>query len=329
MSFHRSSSVTLRDIQVPEDYEMLANLLNMIEPDSTTAQSLQDEDMQMPATSNLRLDEDGRLVGFGRIRVIAESEEGQIIGYGTCFRAPWVEPGQLGSTFCVHPEFRKQGVGEMILSYLVNWAIENKASELTSIVMDWIDGSVPFVEKRGFIVDAHVFELALNLLQFENKNSLVEIPGVEFVTLAELPVEESEQKLYNLFVETSKDNPGQYGNIPPIAQWRNEFFPEDHSRTDWVFIAVAEGEFIGVTQLFSTEDEGVFYTNYTGVRKDYRGRGIAKALKLISIQASIKEGAHTMTTDSEEHNGPMQHINRSLGYRPGKGHYRIIKQLIE
>ena len=86
---------------------------------------------------------------------------------------------------------------------------------------------------------------------------------------------------------------------------------------------------MGVTQLFTTEEEGVLYTNYTGVHKAYRGRGIAKALKLLSIDCAIKAGAHTTTTDSEENNTPMQSINRSLGYVPGKGHYRILKQLKE
>lgn len=321
-------SIVIRDIRIPEDYEPLARLLNMIEPGSTTAASLQEEDQQMPATSHLKYDEAGRLVGFGRTRVIAENEDREIIGYGACFRAPWVEPGQLGSTFCVHPDYRRQGVGELILAHIVNWANENKATELTSIVMDWIDDSLPFVEKRGFTVDAHVFELELDLQQFDmEKTDEFHSDSVQFITLADMPGEESEHKLYELFVETSKDNPGQYGNLPPFAQWRNEFLPEDISRTDWVFIAVDGGQFVGVTQLFSTDEEGVLYTNYTGVRKDYRGRGLAKALIWLSIQAAKNEGAHTMNTDSEENNAPMQHINRSLGYQPGNGHYRIIREL--
>lgn len=56
-----------------------------------------------------------------------------------------------------------------------------------------------------------------------------------------------------------------------------------------------------MTQLCSTKDEGVLYTNYTGVKKEYRGRGIAKALKLISIDAARKAEAQTKITDSVEH----------------------------
>ena len=333
MSISKSSEIKLRDIRIPNDYEQLADLLNMIVPGSSTARSLEEEDQQMPAASNLKINEDGLLVGFGRIRVVAENEGGQVIGYGASFRAPWGDPGNVGSVFCVHPDFRGKGIGESILVHLENWANEHQASVLSSIVMDWIDDSLPFVQKRGFSVDAHVFDLELDVSRFNYAKyadtvDRVTKSGIQFTTLADLHGEDSEYKMYELCVETSKDNPGQYSSLPPFEQWRKEFLPEDSARKEWVFIAVDGECFVGVSQLFSTEDDGVLYTNYTGVQKDYRGREIAKALKLLSIETAIKSGAHTMTTDSEEKNAPMQHINRSFGYIPGKGHYRILKQLI-
>lgn len=263
---------------------------------------------------------------------MAETIEGQIIGYGASFRAPWADPGHLASIFCVHPDFREQGVGSMILSHIQGWANENQASVLSSIVMDWIDAALPFVQKRGFSVDTHVFDLELDLKQFDRTKythtfEKAKQSGIQFVTLANLPGEESERRLYDLFVETQKDNPGQYSNLPPFAQWREDSFPEKASRNDWVFLAVVGERFIGVTQLFTTDEAGVLYNNYTGVQKEYRGRGIAKALKRLSIDAALDAGANKMTTDSEESNAPMQHINRSFGYIPGQGHYRILKQL--
>jgi GNAT superfamily N-acetyltransferase len=328
-----ATTFKLREMRIPDDYEQLAVLLNSIEQGSTTAQTLEEEDRQIPTSSSLKINENGLLIGFGRTRVIVETEVGQIIGYGACFRAPWIEPGQVGSVFCVHPDFRGQGVGSMVLSQIENWANEHQASVFSSIVMDWIDYSLPFVEKRGFTVDAHIFELQLDVKLINGEKYVKYInqvtnTGIRIATLADLDGNGSEQKLYKLCVETSKDNPGQYGDLPPFEQWKKEFFPEKSSRKDWVFIALDDDRFVGVTQLFQTEETGTVYTNYTGVRKEYRGRGIAKALKLISIQSAKKEGVHTMTTDSEENNAPMQHINRSLGYLPGKGHYRILKHLV-
>ncbi|WP_172971140.1 GNAT family N-acetyltransferase [Bacillus sp. THAF10] len=127
MSITESSKpchIKLRDIRIPEDYEHIATLLNMVEPGSTTAQTLAEEDSQIPTTSNLTLNEEGLLIGFGRTRVIAENDHGQVIGYGAVFRAPWVDAGSVGCIFCAHPDYSGQGVGERILAHLENWANE-------------------------------------------------------------------------------------------------------------------------------------------------------------------------------------------------------------
>lgn len=328
-----NTKVRLRDLRLPEDYVHLAHLFNTIEPGSTTAEALEDEDRHIPQTSTLTLNDNGLLTGFGRIRVIAENTDGHVIGYGASWRAPWSDPGELASTFCVHPSYQRKGVGELILSHIVNWATSHKASILLSEVRDWILGSLPFAQKHGFLQEAHIFELGLNLnhldlTKFADPVHKLKDSGLTFVTLADIPGEVSEKKLYDLYVETSKDNPGQSGSLPDFPQWRKSALPEDCSRDKWVFIALDGDDFIAVSTLFSTEETEVMYTDYTGVSQAYRGRGIAKALKLLSIQAAINEGAHTMKTDTEAGNEAMQKLNRSLGYLPGKGHYRIRKQLI-
>jgi ribosomal protein S18 acetylase RimI-like enzyme len=264
--------------------------------------------------------------------VLVETTNGQVIGYGASWRAPWSDPGELASTFCAHPDYQRQGVGELILSYLENWAASHQASVLLSEVKDWIPGSLPFAQKHGFLLDAHIFELRLDLMnldvtQFSNIVHRLKDSGITFVTLADIPGEASEKKLYDLYVETSKDNPGQSGNLPAFPQWRKEALPKDCSQEKWVFIALDGDRFVGVSTLFSTEEPGVLYTDYTGVDRHYRSRGIVKALKLLSIQAAINEEAHTMTTDTEAGNEAMQKLNRGLGYLPGKGHYRILKKL--
>lgn len=333
MSIKNSSqTIKLRDLRLPEDYTQMAELFNLIEPGSTTVESLMGEDAHVPATNHLSYDDNRLLVGFGRTRVVAETEDEKMIGFGACFRAPWTEPGTVGSTFCVHPNFRSQGVGEMLLYHIEEWAKTNQASVLTSIVMDWIHGSLAFVQKRGFMLDAHVFELELNTAQFDASKyeelvNQCRSTGIKFTTLADIQDEEAEKKLYELYVETSKDNPGQYGNVSPFEEWKKAFFQADLYRAEWIIIASRGNDFAGFTQLLKTDEDGVVYTNYTGVKNDYRHRGIAKSLKVIAINAAKAEGVQTITTDSEENNAPMQHINQSFGFVPGNGHYRIVKQL--
>lgn len=326
-----STKVKLRELRLPEDYAHIAKLFNSIEPSSTTLEALENEDRHIPAVSSLTLNKNGLLTGFGRMRVAAENSDGQVIGYGASWRAPWSDPGELASTFCVHPDYQRQGVGSSILAHIENWAAIHKASVLLTEVKDWIPGSLPFTQKHGFTLDAHVFELVLDLNQLDLKKKDETIhrlknSGITFLTLADIPGQASEKELYDLYVETSKDNPGQFGSLPDFPQWRKEALPEDRSQEKWVFIALDGDDFVGVSTLFSTEEKGVMYTDYTGVKSNYRGRGIAKALKLLSMQTAINEGAHTLTTDTEAGNTVMQKLNIGLGYQPGKGHYRILKK---
>jgi hypothetical protein len=73
---HISTTVTLRDLRLPEDYTLIANLFNSIEPESTTLEALENEDRHIPAVSSLTLDENGLLTGFCRMRVVAENSDG-------------------------------------------------------------------------------------------------------------------------------------------------------------------------------------------------------------------------------------------------------------
>jgi GNAT superfamily N-acetyltransferase len=203
----------LRTIQLPGDYAPIADILNLIEPGSASAEGLAAEDQHIPAKVNLYRDDNGLLAGFGRDRVVAADGSGRVIGYGAVWRAPWAEPGGLASLFAVHPDFRRQGVGSSLIGHLEGWARQQGASVLNSELKDWIPESLPFAEKRGFVKDAHVFELILELAQFDSNQfaGRETAGGVRFLTLADAPGEESERKLYDLFLETLKDNPGHRG----------------------------------------------------------------------------------------------------------------------
>ncbi len=64
---------------------------------------------------------------------------------------------------------------------------------------------------------------------------------------------------------------------------------------------------------------GTIWTGYTCTHPDYRGRGIARAVKLQSLAQAAQLGVPVLRTDNDAENAPMLHINESLGYvrRPG------------
>jgi GNAT superfamily N-acetyltransferase len=57
--------------------------------------------------------------------------------------------------------------------------------------------------------------------------------------------------------------------------------------------------------------------------RDFRGHGLAQALKLQTILLAKKEGMRYIRTNNDSNNAPMLAINRKLGYQPEPGAYRI------
>lgn len=66
---------------------------------------------------------------------------------------------------------------------------------------------------------------------------------------------------------------------------------------------------------------GVLYNMTTNIYPEYRGRGIATALKLLTIRFARKQGALVIRTNNASTNAPMLAINRKLGYKPEPGYY--------
>lgn len=69
------------------------------------------------------------------------------------------------------------------------------------------------------------------------------------------------------------------------------------------------------------------YTGYTGVLREYRGRSIALAVKLLTVQGAVERGVPRMRTNNDFENPAMLAVNEKLGYRMVPGPRRIKKSL--
>jgi GNAT superfamily N-acetyltransferase len=72
---------------------------------------------------------------------------------------------------------------------------------------------------------------------------------------------------------------------------------------------------------------GVVWTNFTGTHPTYRGRGIARAVKLQTLAQAVELGIPEVRTDNDSENMPMLHINESLGYTTMPGYVSFVKRL--
>ncbi len=65
----------------------------------------------------------------------------------------------------------------------------------------------------------------------------------------------------------------------------------------------------------------------TGTAREYRGRGIARALKVEALTRAKRKGLRAMGTTNDEPNRSMREINAKLGYQMLPAHVELEKPL--
>ena len=93
-------------------------------------------------------------------------------------------------------------------------------------------------------------------------------------------------------------------------------------------IAKDGSKHIGLSTVWRIDREprGLVQGN-TGVRREYRGRGIAVALKLKVIDFARRNGYEKMKTWNASNNAPMLAVNTKLGFKREVGWITLEKDL--
>lgn len=80
-------------------------------------------------------------------------------------------------------------------------------------------------------------------------------------------------------------------------------------RPDWIFLAEAEGRFVGMVS-------GLDWC-FTGVHPTWQGRGIATVLKVWALSVAKTAELEAVETENHEDNAAMLAINRKVGFTMG------------
>lgn len=256
-----------------------------------------------------------RLVGYEGERLVA---------YGM-LRQDFLVPARwLAANLRVDRTARRRGYGRAMAEALDRRADELNAAGLQVLVADNDLLSRTWAERRGFAPFSHAFESVLPLGQVDvgvvdARLERVKERGVNIVAVEDVHGEEEE--LYALFTDLLVDAPDMVGcPVPSI-----EFFRHEVTRSpvlDRLYVAESPGQRMGIHVVMRYVPQEL-YTYFTGVRAEYRGRGIAHALKARGIERARELGVPRMRTDNLSINAPMLRVNRSLGYEPRPGVLRM------
>lgn len=268
-----------------------------------------------------------------RVTMLVLDDDGRVIGYWDLDWETWMEPGHFFTKIIVEPEARGGGLGARMYEELLHAVQHYGATHLESSVRETDAISLQFAEKRGFKIQYHAFESTLDLADFDEHRfddllTRLHEQGFRFFSLAEAGVtDENKRRLYEVNRAAGLDNPGSIGSFPDFYAFSKNVFDASWFRADTQILAVHGDHWAGLSAIGIYPEDSHAYNAFTGVLREYRGRGLAQALKLQTILLAKREGMRYIRTHNDSKNASMLAINRKLGYKPEPGIYRLAREL--
>lgn len=314
-----SPAFVIRPFDKTRDYEARAEILNLTLPEHpVTVEELEYWDgKQNPDPRYLNR----HLVVEVRGRA---TDAGKVVAYFWYGHRPGsYHPRKLHFQLAVHPAFRRQGIGSAAYEEIVSGIETLDPLQLSTVAFEnWVEG-LSFLKRRGFEERMRFWDSYLDISNFsfpgqDEALARVAAHGFEIRTEAELSADpEFDRKLYEMFVEIVQDVPTPDKITPePFERFVEVRRGSINRIPEGFFVAVDSntGEYAGSTGLFRVNAADFLQTGLTGVRRAYRRKGLALALKLRSIQFARNAGASGIKTENESGNAGMLSINDELGY---------------
>lgn len=253
---------------------------------------------------------------------VAELPEGKVVG----FRA--VSP--VGFVWvAVIADYQRRGIGSLLLNDALEYASESGMTELNSRVNDAHVGGRAFCEQFEFKPYLHMVNLELDLMNWNTSAHYEETaPGIAFKTYADYEDSDANrQRLYVLnkalsaTVPRAEPQPFMDFNTYIQRQLTRETCPHNG-----IYLAVNCDQWIGMSQI--SLHEGYAFVEMTGVLPEYRGQGIAQALKRLTVQFVQQNNRRIIKTFNDVSNAPMIAVNEKSGFRRGNGFYFMRRTLV-
>ena len=258
------------------------------------------------------------------LRLVAE-EDGKIVGGVHVHHRPGrFHPDRYAYDIWVVPEARRRGHGTSLYDTSIAILRERNAIAAGAGAKESMTDGVSFLRNRGWVEVKRDWESRLPVAAFDpvpfaSAPERVASQGIRVTTYAEALARDAdaERKLYELVDAVRGDVPATDPVSPEtIEEWRPRWTGAPGFLPEATFVAIdPEGRWLGVSSLErSLEDSTFLWQGLTGVRRDARGRGIAMALKLRTVDFAKAHGVDHIKTWNDQRNRPMLAINEAMGF---------------
>ena len=279
--------ITLRQCQTDDDYEVWLGVRRAVLPDDRSPSLDELKTFIKPGDAHLLADLDGELAGSG---LMNRSD------LGGAHVAPRVLPDKRG-----------HGVGTALLTKLAELAVERGFERAGSHVAGADERSLAFAGRFGFEETRRDVKQVLELADVPPPAPR-EFEGVEFVSIESRP--ELLREAWPVAQQGYEDMP-----IDGLDMLEENWLVEEATLPGGSFVALADGEIVGYAGLMRWPDEPAKCEHgLTVVRRDWRRRGLATAIKQRSIAWAAANGIRELVTWTQTGNENMQAVNARLGY---------------
>lgn len=263
------------------------------------------------------------------------SIEGQLVGSAYVGQSSWIPPTTIILYVAVHPDRQERGYGRALLERAEATASQRGGESVFSWTEETWPRSMRFLDRAGYEVVERRWESTLDLSlcdlgRLQDAVDRVGSGGIRIISAASLSVERGDWKreLHRLHAEVVKDVPAPF----PIQEVQFKDFEAlslgRRFLSDGFFVALDGDELVGLTEPQPVDDvPNAIEQNLTGVRSNYRGRGIALALKSQAAIWAAHAGFTTIRTQNAQSNVAMLAVNDRLGFERKRATIEYLKNL--
>ncbi|MCP4547442.1 MAG: GNAT family N-acetyltransferase [bacterium] len=249
-------------------------------------------------------------------------EQGEMLGYMAFTTMSWMyHPRKFYCNMGVVPDHRGRGIGGALYDHMLQRLTPYDPLSVRSEILENRPETLAFAEKRGFVVgmreQVSKFELAkLDIEAYAGDLNRVVDEGIMILSYDELADDpDRHRKLYDLDYAASKDMPlPEPLTMPAFEKYCEQNFEHPNFSGSTFMVALDDDAYVGMSNLSKCAVKIRLETDFTGVLREYRGKGIATALKVRVLSRARELGYSEVRTSNDSTNESMLGINWRLGF---------------
>lgn len=314
MSIIDQHSITKLDIKIrnfeESDYPDIARINNIVLPD-------------YPISANEFKEMDQHRHKKCKHRRWVATYKNKIIGTGLYTQYSFqYHPRKFNIWIIVRPELQNRKVGAALYDHIYKHLMEFEPISIFTEAKEDMSRTISFLKSREFkefqrYSDSELEIEKVDLSSFENMKAKSNMKDIEIKTLKKLESDpDRNRKMYDLDQTVALDMPDEEGFTKvDYDTYVKRGIEGSYILQDGYFVAIHKNQYVGVSNLMRPEGDVNLWTGLTGVRREYRRRGIATHLKIRAIEYAKKQEAPLIKTDNQSGNKPMLNLNKKLGFK--------------